>query len=146
LCLGCSGRLANSATCPLSDGVIEYAKKHEEMKGAFLTFQKDADQIYPGWKGELGYTGESSVQAATFDWKKAAAATFLGSLYAKHQKTTSKYWADVGYFSDGMAKNKSANARNHPETIGPDSHEKNTAADMLSRFAQLLVTASCMSP
>jgi hypothetical protein len=54
----------------LSDGIIEYAKTHEEIKGAFLTFQKDADQIYPGWKEQLGYTGESSVQAASFDWKK----------------------------------------------------------------------------
>merc|ERR1711934_1250415 len=61
----------------LSDGVVEYAKTHEEIKGALLTFQKDADQIYPGWKEKLGYTGESSVQAATFDWqKKAAAAAF----------------------------------------------------------------------
>jgi ribulose-bisphosphate carboxylase large chain len=34
----------------LVDGVIEYAKTHEELKGAFLTFQKDADQIFPGWK------------------------------------------------------------------------------------------------
>ncbi len=43
-----------------------------------MTFQKDADQIYPGWKDKLGYTGESTVQAATFDWKKkAAAAAFL---------------------------------------------------------------------
>ena len=33
----------------LSDGVIEFAKTHEEIKGAFLTFQKDADQIYPGY-------------------------------------------------------------------------------------------------
>merc|ERR1719204_1893256 len=64
----------------LSDGVVEYAKTHEEIKGAFLTFQKDADQIYPGWKEKLGYTGESSVQAATFDWaKKASAAAFVGS-------------------------------------------------------------------
>merc|ERR1719386_41631 len=64
----------------LSDGIIEYAKSHEELKGAFLTFQKDADQIYPGWKEKLGYTGESSVQAATFDWqKKAAAAAFVGA-------------------------------------------------------------------
>merc|ERR550525_1564982 len=63
----------------LSDGVIEYAKTHEELKGAFLTFQKDSDQIYPGWKEKLGYTGESSVQAASFDWqKKAAAAAFVG--------------------------------------------------------------------
>jgi ribulose-bisphosphate carboxylase large chain len=56
----------------LSDGIIEYAKTHEEIKGAFLTFQKDADQIYPGWKEKLGYTGESSVQAASFDWQKKA--------------------------------------------------------------------------
>ncbi|CAE7614067.1 rbcL [Symbiodinium microadriaticum] len=56
----------------LSDGVIEFAKTHEEIKGAFLTFQKDADQIYPGWKEKLGYTGESSVQAASFDWAKKA--------------------------------------------------------------------------
>ncbi|CAE8657007.1 unnamed protein product, partial [Polarella glacialis] len=64
----------------LSDGIIEFAKTHEELKGAFLTFQKDADQIYPGWKEKLGYTGESSVQAATFDWaKKAAAAALVGS-------------------------------------------------------------------
>jgi hypothetical protein len=63
----------------LSDGLIEFAKTHEELKGAFLTFQKDADQIYPGWKEKLGYTGESSVQAASFDWqKKAAAAPFIG--------------------------------------------------------------------
>ena len=54
----------------LSDGVVEYANTHEEIKGAFLTFQKDADQIYPGWKEKLGYTGKSSVQAATFDWQK----------------------------------------------------------------------------
>ena len=41
----------------LSDGVIEYAKTHEEIK----TFRKDADS----WMEEkLGYTGESSVQGA----------------------------------------------------------------------------------
>merc|ERR1712134_176677 len=67
----------------LSDGVIEFAKTHEEMKGAFLTFQKDADQIYPGWKEKLGYTGESSVQAASFDWKKkSAAAAFAGESFS----------------------------------------------------------------
>jgi hypothetical protein len=40
-----AGRYGNVS---LSDGVIEFAKTHEEIKGAFLTFQKDADQIYPG--------------------------------------------------------------------------------------------------
>ena len=33
---------------------------------------KDADHIYPGWKERLGHTAESSMQAATFDWKKKA--------------------------------------------------------------------------
>jgi hypothetical protein len=36
--------------------------------------------------------------------KKAAAAAFFGSVYGKHPKTTSKYWADVVYCSDGTAK------------------------------------------
>ena len=71
----------------LSDGVIEYAKTHEEIKGAFLTLQKDADQIYPGWKEKLGYTGESSVQAASFDWaKRASAAAFVGASVAPAKK------------------------------------------------------------
>ena len=83
----------------LSDGVIEYAKTHEEIiaisynhiylyfykylivsklyvsyrytiytheeiKGAFLTFPEDADQIYPGWKEKLHYTGESFLSDA----------------------------------------------------------------------------------
>merc|ERR1712178_479074 len=126
----------------LSDGVIEYAKTHEEIKGAFLTFQKDADQIYPGWKEKLGYTGESSVQAATFDWqKKAAAAAFVGSSMSKSSSAKAglngqgfvfeyqkdafadlTFGNDVGYFPDGTAYNKAGNAVNHPETIGPDPH------------------------
>ena len=74
----------------LSDGVIEFAKTHEEIKGAFLTFQKDADQIYPGWKEKLGYTGESSVQAASFDWaKKASAAAFVGASVGPAKKESS---------------------------------------------------------
>merc|ERR1711879_307717 len=103
----------------LSDGVVEYAKTHEEIKGAFLTFQKDADQIYPGWKEKLGYTGESSVQAATFDWqKKAAAAIFATHIfdqapayfYEKNQATDAEYWADAGYFSDGTSLVRCGNA------------------------------------
>merc|ERR1719160_1442831 len=103
----------------LSDGVIEYAKTHEELKGAFLTFQKDADQIYPGWKEKLGYTGESSVQAASFDWqKKAAAATFHthtmdqapAYFYGKDPSALDTYWADAGYFADGTSLVKCGNA------------------------------------
>jgi hypothetical protein len=73
----------------LSDGIIEYARTHEETKGAFLTLRKDADQIYPGWKEQLGYTGESSGQAASFDWKKkAAAAAFVGLTPGARKEST----------------------------------------------------------
>jgi ribulose-bisphosphate carboxylase large chain len=132
-----AGRYGNVS---LSDGVIEFAKTHEEIKGAFLTFQKDADQIYPGWKEKLGYTGESSVQAATFDWaKKAAAAPFVGSspssgsrgdravrgdgwVYAKAPNVDGTYWNEVGYLPDGTPLNKAGNGENHPERIGRDLH------------------------
>jgi hypothetical protein len=78
------------------------------------------------------------VQAATFDWKKeAAAAASLGSVCAKHPKTTSTYWADVGYFSDGTAKNKSENAMNRPETIGPDSNMVGSARPVSTYEAEV---------
>merc|ERR1712151_344302 len=110
-----------------SDGIIEYAKTHEEIKGAFLTFQKDADQIYPGWKEQLGYTGESSVQAASFDWKKrAGAAMGIGEAFIFEKPARSyfqqEFGNDVGYLPDGTPMNRAGNAENHPETIGPDPH------------------------
>ena len=99
----------------LSDGVIEYAKTHEEIKGAFLTFQKDADQIYPGWKEKLGYTGESSVQAASFDWaKRASAAAFVGASVAPAKKDNavarkaldqSSRYADLSLDEDTLIRN-----------------------------------------
>merc|ERR1712232_1520062 len=97
-------------------------------KGAFLTFQKDADQIYPGWKEQLGYTGESSVQAASFNWKKAgAAAVYSGVSAHYYQKPQESYCDlvfgnDVGYLPDGTPLNTAGNLTNHPETIGPDPH------------------------
>ena len=125
----------------LSDGIIEFAKTHEEIKGAFLTFQKDADQIYPGWKEKLGYTGESSVQAATFDWaKKASAAAFVGSSndevsqevamngvgfmyeYRREVYPDLKFGNDIGYFPDGTAYHLAGNEVNHPENIKTDRH------------------------
>merc|ERR1712176_1540773 len=111
----------------LSDGIIEYAKTHEEIKGAFLTFQKDADQIYPGWKEQLGYTGESSVQAASFDWKKrGAAAAYVaeGFLYEKPAVAycDQEFFNDVGYLPDGTPMNRAGNDVNHPELIRPDPH------------------------
>merc|ERR1711972_581658 len=100
------GKAGTYGDVSLSDGIIEYAKTHEEIKGAFLTFQKDADQIYPGWKEQLGYTGESSVQAASFDWKKrGAAAAYVaeGFLYEKPAVAycDQEFFNDVGYLPDG---------------------------------------------
>merc|ERR1712178_157928 len=106
----------------LSDGVVEYAKTHEEIKGAFLTFQKDADQIYPGWKEKLGYTGESSVQAATFDWAKKASAASCLFQHPKEAFADLEFGNDVGYFPDGTAYNMAGNEVNHPENIAPDRH------------------------
>merc|ERR1712139_195423 len=126
----------------LSDGVIEYAKTHEELKGAFLTFQKDADQIYPGWKEKLGYTGESSVQAATFDWqKKAAAANFLthnfdqapAFYYEKNERVHQTYYADAGYFADGTSIVKAGNAIFRDPM--PDPHTNGSALPTSSFIA-----------
>merc|ERR1719460_841510 len=108
----------------LSDGVIEFAKTHEEMKGAFLTFQKDADQIYPGWKEKLGYTGESSVQAASFDWKKkSAAAAYVGAvdqfMFSHPAQHKQEYIADSGYFADGASLVGAGNALFRPPMPGP---------------------------
>jgi hypothetical protein len=89
---------------------------------------KDADQIYPGWKEQLGYTGESSVQAASFDWKKkAAAALYAGAppfIYAKSTRAFCEqtFCNDVGYLPDGTPMNVAGNMQNHPNMAGPDSH------------------------
>ncbi|CAK0895811.1 unnamed protein product, partial [Prorocentrum cordatum] len=73
--------------CGLSDGSVERAEAHEELTGALrgapeargrrspraVTFQKGADQVLPGAASrheKFGYTGESSVQAASFKWQK----------------------------------------------------------------------------
>merc|ERR1712039_115124 len=116
----------------------------------------DADQIYPGWKEKLGYTGESSVQAATFDWqRKAAAAAFLGDsqsgarqvgiqregghsytamntlgyVYEKCEAATSEleFLNNVGYLPDGTPMNMAGNATLHPENAGPDLHVPGSA-------------------
>ncbi len=34
--------------------VIEYAKEHPELRGAFETFASDADEIYPNWREKMG--------------------------------------------------------------------------------------------
>ena len=33
--------------------LLDYAKEHAELKGAFLSFQADADALYPGWREAL---------------------------------------------------------------------------------------------
>merc|ERR1712025_1073828 len=119
----------------LSDGVIEFAKTHEEMKGAFFNFPKDADQIYPGWKEKLGYTGESSVQAASFDWKKkSAAAPLLGSVSIPIRRDFPRqheheFIADAGYFSDGTPLNGAGNALFRPPTTDPHTPGSPMPAD-----------------
>ena len=37
----------------LSEAIVEFAKTHDELKGAFMTFPQDADQMYPGWREQL---------------------------------------------------------------------------------------------
>ena len=34
--------------------LVDYAKEHKELKGAFETFSADADEIFPGWREKLG--------------------------------------------------------------------------------------------
>jgi hypothetical protein len=67
----------------LNDGLIEFAMTHGEIEGAFLTFQKDADQMLPGWREELTYTGESTVQGLP-----------LGTpMFSKDKRDVSDYWS-----------------------------------------------------
>ncbi len=33
--------------------LVEYARQHEELKGAFESFPWDADKLYPGWRDKL---------------------------------------------------------------------------------------------
>jgi len=34
--------------------LVEYARDHAELRGAFETFTGDADKLYPGWRNKLG--------------------------------------------------------------------------------------------
>ncbi len=34
--------------------LIDYAKEHKALRGAFETFQEDANRLYPGWREKLG--------------------------------------------------------------------------------------------
>ncbi len=34
--------------------LIDYAKEHQELRGALETFHEDADMLYPGWREKLG--------------------------------------------------------------------------------------------
>merc|ERR1711966_414895 len=105
----------------LSDGVIEFAKTHEEIKGAFLTFQKDADQIYPGWKEA---SAAAAFVGATAGKKESVVARYNGYndtpaepsifYYATLAYSQLQYGNDVGYFPDGTPYNKAGNAMNHP--------------------------------
>ena len=36
------------------ENLVDYAKEHKELNGAFETFSADADEIFPGWREKLG--------------------------------------------------------------------------------------------
>ncbi len=40
--------------------LVDYAKDHPELKGAFETFQADADKLYPNWREKLGVTASAA--------------------------------------------------------------------------------------
>merc|ERR1712039_502776 len=73
-------------------------------------------------------TGESSVQAASFDWKKkASAAAYAGAPpwnYAKAEKAYCEmtFGNDVGYLPDGTPISTAGNLSNHPEMAQADPH------------------------
>ena len=100
-----SGQYGNVS---LSDGVVEFAKTHEEIKGAFLTFPKDADEIYPGWKEKLGCTAEASVPPASFVNAKistassAAAATARTTMNAAKMASQSTAGSAVNPYAGGV--------------------------------------------
>ncbi len=35
------------------ENLVDYAKDHRELARAFVSFEKDADAIYPGWRDKL---------------------------------------------------------------------------------------------
>jgi ribulose-bisphosphate carboxylase large chain len=34
--------------------LVEYAREHRDLAGAFESFPQDADRLYPGWRQKLG--------------------------------------------------------------------------------------------
>jgi len=81
--------------------VVDYAKNHGEIKGAFLTFQKDADQIYQRWNEKLGYTGASAVLAATSVWRReAAAAAFVDASSSRCPLTACGAFGQTNRFAE----------------------------------------------
>jgi hypothetical protein len=68
-----------------------------------------------------------AVRHLRFDGVGGSGGNPRNPLYAKHPKTTSNYWADLGCLFSGTANNKSGNAMNYPDTIGPDSHVDGSA-------------------
>ena len=59
----------------LSEGVMQFAKTHAEIKGAFLTFPEEADRLYAGWRAKLGCSGETPKPAALTARQAAASSS-----------------------------------------------------------------------
>lgn len=51
-----------------AEAVIEFARMHTELRGAFVSFQEDADRVFPGWREQLGEAVASELGAASPDW------------------------------------------------------------------------------
>jgi hypothetical protein len=126
----------------LPDGVVAYVRTHEEIKKAFLKLQKIADKINPGWKEQIGYTGEPSAQAAPLDGKrKAASAAFAGASLAASRKKqlgyTGEYSAQAASFDwkEKVAPATFAGASSGASQKG--SAVTRAALDQSSRYADL---------
>ena len=146
-----SGQYGNVS---LSDGVVEFTKTHEELKGAFLTFPKDADEIYPGWKEKLGCTAEASALAASFVNAKistassAAAATACTTMNAAKMASQSTAGSAVDPKMDSQS--ASGASAVSPHTGGVKSIQatsSNTARTLLGAGSTLpdAVLQDCQS-
>ncbi|CAE7219523.1 rbcG [Symbiodinium sp. CCMP2592] len=130
-----SGQYGNVS---LSDGVVEFAKTHEEIKGAFLTFPKDADEIYPGWKEKLGCTGEASVPPASFVNAKISPASSTAAATARTTMNAAKMASQStagSVVNPKMASESTAGSAVNPYTGGVKSIQgassSNTARSVL---------------
>ena len=78
----------------------------------------------------LGFTGESSVQAATFDWRsKAAAAAFVGASSAKPKSGIARCALDQASRFADLSLSKSSSSRHQRDgSLSKQEAPKHTGA------------------